>query len=99
MKLIAVDEAKLESVLNVLEPMISQHRRSGDVELVQELLLLKNYLRARIETAPEVPTASSMGKKGGGKANIDVFRETLDDPKSLRKRCSAFQLEIEILFL
>jgi hypothetical protein len=65
MKLIAVDEARLSSVLAILEPMISQERSKGHAESAEQLLSLKNYLRARIETAPEIPTASSMGKKGG----------------------------------
>ncbi|MBZ0189954.1 MAG: hypothetical protein K8F91_27165 [Candidatus Obscuribacterales bacterium] len=65
MKLIAIDETKLESVLEVLEPAILESRREGTTESLEKLLLLKNYLRTRLETAPEVPTASSMGRKGG----------------------------------
>jgi hypothetical protein len=65
MKLIALDETKLESLLTVLEPVILHLQRKGNSDEADKVIVLKNYIRTRIETAPEVPTASSMGKKGG----------------------------------
>jgi|AGTN01.3.fsa_nt_gi hypothetical protein len=65
MKLIAVDEMKLATVLEILEPMISQERVNGCRDKAEQLVDLKNYLRTRLEMAPEIHTASSMGKKGG----------------------------------
>ena len=65
MKLIAIEEARLLSVLDILEPMILKQRQAGDLDSAHKLVVLKDYLRTRLETAPEVATASSMGKKGG----------------------------------
>jgi hypothetical protein len=65
MKLIALEEAKLESLLTVLEPVIRQLQNGGKSDEANKVIVLKNYIRTRLETAPEVPTASSMGKRGG----------------------------------
>ncbi|MGH2507800.1 MAG: hypothetical protein ACRDHZ_10435, partial [Ktedonobacteraceae bacterium] len=66
MRLIALDENRLERLLLILDPAIAELRRKGAIELATELLSLKKYIRATIQMAPTIASAAAeMGRIGG----------------------------------
>ncbi|MDX2105908.1 MAG: hypothetical protein SFY67_05845 [Candidatus Melainabacteria bacterium] len=65
MKLVALDESKLECLIAVLGPVAEKLVTEGNTFEAAKVIDLRLYIRSRIESAPEVKTASEMGKKGG----------------------------------
>lgn len=77
MKLVALDESKLECLIAVLGPVAEQLVTEGNTLEAAKVIDLRLYIRSRIESAPEVKTASEMGKKGGcskSKKKLDAAR-------------------------
>lgn len=78
MKLVAIDECKLESLIAVLGPVAEGLATEGNTLEAAKVVDLRQYLRSRIEAAPEVSTASDMGKKGGcskSKKKLEAAKE------------------------
>lgn len=65
MKLIAVDEQKLERIVTALGPVVSQLNKEGCELQADELSRLRRYLRSKIESGPEIPDPRERGRLGG----------------------------------